>query len=124
VPSAPHSTPIQLETTEILLPRQYRELFDDFKNTAVRVPTAAVRIGDLMWVTFPGEMFSAIGKRVKATCPATYPHVMGYTNGSVGYFPERKAYAEGGYEVSRTHMDPAAERIYLQELALLLRRFQ
>jgi hypothetical protein len=124
VPSVPHDARIQLETAEIMLPRQYRELFDDFRNTAVTIPTAVVRIGDLMWVAFPGEMFSAIGKRVKAICPAAYPHIMGYTNGSVGYFPEQKAYAEGGYEVARTHMDPAAERIYMRELALLLRRFQ
>ncbi len=123
-PSAADDSRIQLETKEIVLPRQYRELFDDFKNTGVRVPTTAVRIANLMWVTFPGEMFSAIGKRVKAASPATYPHLMGYTNGSVGYFPEQKAYAEGGYEVARTHMDPAAERIYLRELTELLERFR
>ncbi len=76
-----------------------------------------------MWVVFPGEMFSAIGKRVKAACPATYPHVMGYANGSIGYFPEQKAYCEGGYEVSKTHLDPAAERIYMRELTELLKRF-
>jgi hypothetical protein len=123
VPSVPNEAKIQLETKEILLPRQYRELFDDFKNTAVRVPTTAVRIVDLMWVTFPGEMFSAIGKRVKAASPATYPHLLGYANGYVGYFPEQKAYGEGGYEVARTHLDPASERIYLREIGELMGRF-
>ena len=123
MPSTPNEVRIQLETKEILLPRQYRELFDDFNNTLVRVPSTAVRIGDLMWVVFPGEMFSAIGKRVKAASPATYPHVMGYADGSIGYFPEQKAYGEGGYEVAKTHLDPAAERIYLRELGELLKRF-
>jgi hypothetical protein len=124
MPSTPNEVRIQLETKEILLPRQYRELFDDFNNTLVRVPSTAVRIGDLMWIVFPGEMFSAIGKRVKAASPATYPHVMGYANGSIGYFPEQKAYGEGGYEVAKTHLDPAAERIYLRELGELLKRFR
>ena len=39
----------QIETAEILLPRQYRELFEDFTATTVKVPTTLVRIGDLMW---------------------------------------------------------------------------
>jgi hypothetical protein len=114
---------VQIEAADILLPRQYRELFEDFTATAVRVPTTAVRIGDLMWITFPGEMFNSIGQKVKAALPATYGHVMGYTNGYIGYFPEQKAYAEGGYEVAVTHLDPAAEQIYLHGVAQLLTRF-
>lgn len=123
-PVPPTPDRIQLETAEILLPRQYRELFDDFTNTVVRVPTTAVRIADLMWITFPGEMFNVIGKRVKAALPATHAHLMGYANGSIGYFPDQKAYAEGGYEVAKTHLDPASEIIYLRQIADLLRRFR
>jgi neutral ceramidase len=115
---------VQIETAEILLPRRYGELSQDFTATAVKVPTTIVRIGDLMWTTFPGEMFSNIGKRVKAASPATYPHLMGYTNGYIGYFPEQKAYAEGGYEVAVTHLDPASEGIYLRALAQLMMRFR
>ncbi|MBZ5563351.1 MAG: hypothetical protein LAP13_13140 [Acidobacteriia bacterium] len=115
---------VQVETTEILLPRRYDELFKDFTATAIKVPTTAVRIGDLMWTTFPGEMFSGIGEQVKAAMPATHAYLMGYTNGYIGYFPERKAYAEGGYEVAVTHLDPASENIYLPALAQLLMRFK
>jgi len=92
--------------------------------SSVDLPTTAVRIGDLMWTTFPGEMFSNIGKQVKAVSPATYAHLMGYTNGYVGYFPEQKAYSEGGYEVSRTHFDPQSEPIYLRQIAALMQRFR
>jgi hypothetical protein len=115
---------VQLETAVILLPRQYRELFEDFTATAVKVPTTIVRIGDLMWTTFPGEMFSNIGKQVKAASPATFAHLMGYTNGYTGYFPDQKAYAEGGYEVASTHFDPQSERIYLRAIAALMERFR
>jgi len=115
---------VQLESADILLPRNYRELFQDFKATAITVPTTIVRIGDLMWTTFPGEMFSNIGKQVKAASPATFAHLMGYTDGYVGYFPEQKAYAEGGYEVASTHFDPQAERIYLKAIAAMMQRFR
>jgi len=115
---------VQLESADILLPRNYRELFQDFKATAITVPTTIVRIGDLMWTTFPGEMFSNIGKQVKAASPATFAHLMGYTDGYVGYFPEQKAYAEGGYEVASTHYDPQAERIYLKAIAAMMQRFR
>ncbi len=114
---------IELVTREIELPRTYRELFQDFRNTAVPVPTTAVRIGPLMWVSFPGEMFSAIGKRVKAACPAQYAHLMGYTNGSVGYFPTQEAFSQGGYEPGTSHFDPTAESVYLREIAALLKSF-
>jgi hypothetical protein len=113
----------QIEATVIRCPRIYSELPQDFTKTSVDLPTTAVRIGDLMWTTFPGEMFSNIGKQVKAASPATYAHLMGYTNGSVGYFPEQKAYSEGGYEVSRTHFDPQSEPIYLRAIAALMQRF-
>ena len=114
---------VQIETANILLPRQYRELFQDFRNTSVEVPTTAVRIGDLMWTTFPGELFHNLGMKVKAASPATNAYFMGYTNGYIGYFPEQQAYAEGGYEVAVTHLDPTAERVYLRAIAELMQRF-
>ena len=118
------SARLQIETAEIRLPRTYRELFDDFTHTSIPAPTTIVRMGDMMWTTFPGEMFSGIGRKVKAASPATYAHVMGYTNGYIGYFPERQAYADGGYEVAATHLDPAAEGIYLRAIGELMKRFR
>ena len=76
-----------------------------------------------MWVTFPGEMFHAIGQKVKAACPAAHAYLMGYTNGYIGYFPEQQAFAEGGYEPAVSHLDPIAEPVYLREVGELLKRF-
>ncbi len=115
---------LEVATADILLPRAYRELFDDFHNTSIHAPTTAVRMGDLMWVTFPGEMFHAIAQRVKQACPAAHPFLMGYTNGYIGYFPEQKAFAEGGYEPAVSALDPAAEGIYDRQIAELLKRFR
>ncbi len=115
---------IELAGADIRLPRAYRELFDNFADTTVLAPTTIVRIGDLMWVTFPGEMFHAIGERVKAACPAAECHLMGYTNGYIGYLPERQAFAEGGYEPAVSHLDPAAESIYMRQISELLKKFR
>jgi hypothetical protein len=117
---------IEVVSREILLPRAYRELLagDVFRSPAVRAPTTALRIGDLMWVTFPGELFSTIGKHVKAACPAAAAHIMGYTHGSIGYFPEQKAFAEGGYEPAVSHLAPNAEQIYMREIRSLMLAFQ
>ncbi len=114
---------IELAAKDIELPRAYRELSDDFRNTTVRAPTTIVRIGPLMWVTFPGEMFSTIGKQVKAACPAPHAHLMGYTNGSIGYFPTQRAFSEGGYEPANSRLDPTAEPIYMREIAAMLKDF-
>ncbi len=120
----PMTASLQIATEDIKLPRTYRELFDDFKNTVVHAPTTAVRMGDLMWVTFPGEMFHVIGQRVKSACPATHAFLMGYTNGYIGYFPEQRAFAEGGYEPATSHLDPASEGIYMRQITELLTRFR
>ena len=114
---------IEIATRQIELPRTYRELFADFRRTAIPVPTTLLRIGPLAWVTFPGELFSGIGKRVKAACPAPHAHLMGYTNGSVGYLPEQRTFAEGGYEPAVSHFDPTAELVYLRQLAEMLKGF-
>jgi len=120
----PVNTEIRTETRDIRLPRAYRELFDDFKETVVHTPTTAVRIGDLMWVTFPGELFHAIGQRVKAACPVPHGYLMGYTNGYIGYFPEQRSFAEGGYEPATSHLDPLAEPIYMRQVEELLKNFR
>jgi neutral ceramidase len=119
----PLDAPIEIVNETLRLPRTYRDLMVDFHNTVVPVPTTAVRIGDLMWVSFPGEMFHAIGKKVKAACPASHAFLMGYTNGYVGYFCEQSAYAEGGYEPAVSNLDPTAEGIYLRQIGELVQKF-
>ncbi len=123
-PESTDGMAIRVAARDILLPRTYRELFAQFLDPAVHAPTTAVRIGDLMWVSFPGEMFSTIGKRVKAACPARAAFLMGYTNGSIGYFPEQQAFAEGGYEPAVSHLAPNAQPVYMREIPELLKSFR
>jgi len=48
----------------------------------------------------PGELFSEIGRQLKADSPAALTCVCAYANGTLGYLPSRRAVEEGGYEVS------------------------
>jgi neutral ceramidase len=54
---------------------------------------------DLAWVALPGEIFVELGLSIKAGSPFAQTHVVELANGSVGYIPNRSAYAEGNYEV-------------------------
>jgi hypothetical protein len=67
-------------------------------RATVTAPIHAIRIGDGVIVTAPGEAFTEIGMAVKERSPGRPTLYAGYTNGAVGYFPTRSAYAEGGYE--------------------------
>ena len=61
-------------------------------------PVHAVRIGDGVIITAPGEAFTEIGMAVKERSPGGPTLYAGYTNGAVGYFPTAASYSEGGYE--------------------------
>ncbi len=55
----------------------------------------AMRVGPVKWVSVPGEPFVETGMALKRSGA---DFVVGYANGYLGYFPIRRAYAEGGYE--------------------------
>jgi len=60
-----------------------------------------LRIGEeAALVGVPGELFSEIGLELKRRSPLPNTMICGYSNGTLGYIPSRKAVQEGGYEVS------------------------
>ncbi len=61
-------------------------------------PITAVRIGDGVIATGPGEIFGEIGLAVKERSPAEVTLYAGYTNGIVTYFPTAAEFPLGGYE--------------------------
>jgi len=71
----------------------------------------------------PGELFAEIGTAIKRASPFVVTCIAGYSNGSIGYIPTRRAYAEGGYEVTHAcRIAPeAGEMIERAALGLLSR---
>ena len=120
----PEDGTIRRAAMDIVLPRGYRELYADFRQTTVTASTTAVRIGDFLWVNFPGELFHEIGLKVKHASPAKQTFLASCTNGSIGYFPTRAAFAEGGYEPSFCRLDPTAEDHYLRQIGELMQKLR
>jgi neutral ceramidase len=61
-------------------------------------PITAVRVGDGVIATGPGEIFTEIGLAVKERSPVRATLYAGYTNGIVTYFPTAAEFPLGGYE--------------------------
>jgi neutral ceramidase len=112
------STPIYVIPTEVGLPRKTPR--EDGNPVSV-ISTSIVRIGDLQFIMFPGEMFAQTGLVLKARSSAKCPFVISYFCGkSAGYLPVRAAYQEGGYEVNTTRHSPDAEEIYVNVVSRLI----
>src|SRR5262249_42947085 len=62
----------------------------------------AMRIGGLCMVAISGEPFFEIGERIRHMFPSLPTWTLGYCNTYSGYIPTRKAFREGGYEVSES----------------------
>ena len=78
--------------------RRESEIRAETAATSVRALVNALRIGDGVIGTGPGETFTEYGISFKRRSP-THPSVYaGYTNGLVGYLPTANEYQYGGYE--------------------------
>lgn len=47
----------------------------------------------------PAELFSTLGSKIIHESPFDPTMIIGYSNGSIGYLPDKNSYLEGGYEV-------------------------
>ncbi len=76
------------------------------KSAVVPVEVQALRLGEIILVGIPGEVFVEIGLGIKEGSPFEHTYVTAHTNGCIGYMPTKQAFEEGGYE---TH---SAYRLY------------
>jgi hypothetical protein len=111
---------IKLVHSNIICPRKYAAVIENFRNTTVDVPVTAIKIDQFTWVTFPGELFHEIGKNIKLITHSRFPFILGYCNGSLGYLPTQQSHSEGGYEPWSTIFDPVAEKIFIKGVEKLV----
>ena len=78
--------------------RRESEIRDGTAATSVRALVNALRIGDGVIGTGPGETFTEYGISFKLRAPKKPSVYAGYTNGLVGYLPTANEYQYGGYE--------------------------
>lgn len=99
-----------------------RSLLDGTAPTSREGRIHAIRIGEGVIVSGPGEVFSEIGMAVKERSPGRPTMYAGFTNGLIAYFFTAAEYAYGGYEadLSRrghgnpSHVAPESEQILIE----------
>ncbi len=79
---------------------------------------------DLALVGLPGEIFVEIGLAIKQASPFETTIVTELANGSVGYVPDRKAYAEGNYEPVSARCAPGSGELLVETSLRLLRELK
>jgi len=100
-----------------------RRYFSGEKQPATRsLEQIAIRIGDAVFVTFPGELFSEIGLAIKEKSPTEKTFIIGLTCGPGGYLPAAKEFREGDYEVNGSAYSPLTEAFCVESSLSLINR--
>jgi hypothetical protein len=71
---------------------------DRAEHPILGIEIAGLRIGDGALVALPGEIFTAIGREIRAGSPFRHTALVELANGCFGYVPTAEAFAGGGYE--------------------------
>ena len=74
------------------------------------IPITVISIGNISFVGFGGEPFTAYGERVRALAPERFIVCAVCANGYEGYFPTEDAFALGAYEARSSLFTPSIER--------------
>ena len=74
-------------------------------QTGLTVASQCLRLGDVLLLTSPGELFVEFGLEAKRRAQAQGKHavVVAYANADIGYIPTAESYAKGGYEVESAY---------------------
>lgn len=75
------------------------------------VQSQVIAIGELAFITLPGEVFSSISMRIREGSKFKYSLISGNCNDYLGYIPDAKGRKIGGYEIQME----AARNTYLPQ---------
>ena len=84
----------------------------------------ALSIGNFILVSFPGEPFSEVGMKIKASSPYPNTFIAGYSNGYLHYAPTAESYQQLGYEVMNCILAPEWQKIYQERIMELLKQLK
>ena len=89
----PQRTPHQIEMF-----RRMRKEMVPHQGEARHTRLQIIRLGDVALVGIPGEMYARLGLELRRRSPFRHTCIIGLANEQIGYIPDRKAYADGGYQ--------------------------
>ena len=92
------------------------------QDRAILAEQICIAVDDTAFLSFPGELYTEIGMKIKAASPFSRTYIIGLANGYVGYVPTRKAIGEGGYAEDVRRVDADAEDAILSKSLELLKQ--
>ena len=110
--------------TNLALLRKHQASFVAAGKRTVDVELGALRLGDFVLTTFPGELTVRIGLGIKQRSPHPRTFVAGYTNGYIYYAPtaEQLQNLGGAQEDSDCILAPEWQKVYEAKVAELLKK--
>lgn len=89
---------------------------------STRTVVSALRIGDMLIATLPGEPVTLLGDRLREVSPNDVAHTMiiGYAQGHIGYLLRPEDWLLGGYEPSINFWGPLEGEYVLEQTAAIL----
>jgi len=92
-----------------------------FAPYGLRFGMEALRLGGLVILGIPGEVFASTGLWLKGRLPSDRLMISCYTNGYVGYLPTKDAFVRGDYETKWVcWVDESAEEVIRARAAALV----
>ena len=88
----------------------------------LEVEVQVIALGnELAWVGLPGEVFVELGLAIKKNSPFKRTLLVELANGSIGYIPDRRSYAEGNYEPESARCAPGSGELLVDTALKLLK---
>lgn len=91
--------PRDQRTYQLLLDtiQSYKDGYEE--KEYLEIPQSLVRIGNVVFISFPYELFAEMGMRIKKECKDFHILSLSNANGADGYFITEDAFCRKGYEV-------------------------
>jgi hypothetical protein len=107
---------------DLLKNRRWKDIAGQ-DGRSVRCDLQALRIGDFLFLTLPGEPMVNYGFQIeKAIGPRAKVFVTGYANGIIGYIVTAESFRGMGYEPESSPLSAAAEKPLLEAITALAAR--
>jgi hypothetical protein len=85
------------------------------------VEVQVIALGDVAWVSLPGEIFVELGLAIKKASPFPHTLIAELANGSIGYIPNKDAYPQGNYEVVTARCAAGSGELLVEAATRLLK---
>jgi hypothetical protein len=94
---------------------------EERQGKPLQVEVQVISLGDIAWVSLPGEIFVELGLSIKAGSPFKQTIIAELANGSIGYIPTVRACTEGNYEVVSARCAPGSGEALVESAIRQLR---